>query len=289
MGVFGRVRARAAGFGSDSGGGVAVIFALSATALVSVVGGGIDYARLVARKTQQQGAVDAGVLAGGNALKLAASTLDSVRGVTEQTVREHARPVDGTAFTLSVEVPAGKTSVEARAQETIRLTFGALVGARTVTVSAQARVNVVGKMRLCMLALDPAAPGSFNLQKNAQVTAYGCSLYANSKNPLAMVGGNNAMARAETICSAGGYTGARANFAPTPQTQCPQIADPLQDRPAPPVGDCKRLPFPFNLLNLAGVAGKNKIDRSLTLEPGTYCGGMQSRRMPSSRCDPAST
>jgi hypothetical protein len=138
-------------------------------------------------------------------------------------------------------------------------------------VAAQAKVTVVGKMRLCMLTLDPGAPGAFNLQKNAQVTALGCSLYSDSVNRTGMVGGANALAQADTICSAGGYSGARANFSPQPQTECPAIQDPLQGRPAPPVGNCATLPFPFNLLPLGSMA---TVDKSVTLEPGTYCAGL---------------
>ncbi len=260
----------------DRRGSVAVVFALGGTVLVGLVGGGIDYARVSARRSQLQAAVDAGVLAGGNALKLAASSTDSVRGVTEQTIRDAAKPLPESAFGLQIAVPAEKTSVSARAQETIRLGFGALVGLGSATVAAQARVSVVGRMRLCMLTLDPAATGAFNLQKNAQVTANACSLYSNSANVSGMVGGDNAMARADTICSAGGYLGLRANFAPPPQTGCPVIEDPLKDRPAPGIGACMTLPSsakkpPKQKPNTPA----NQIDQSVTLEPGTYCGGLQ--------------
>ncbi|WP_331295087.1 Tad domain-containing protein [Methylobacterium hispanicum] len=254
---------------------MALIFGLSATVLIGLVGGGIDYARLTYRKSELQSAVDRGVLAGGNALKLASSSLDSVRGVTEQTIRDAAKPAPDRPFTLSVEVPAEKTSVSARAEETIRFGFGALVGLRSATVSAEARVSVVGKMRLCMLTLDAGAPGAFYLKKEAQVTANNCSLYSNSTNPSGMVGGDSAIARADTICSAGGYLGLRANFAPPPQTGCPVIEDPLKGRANPPIGACASLPFPFNLLPLGPTP---KIDQSITLEPGTYCSGLQIKK-----------
>ena len=258
-------------FGRDRGGGVALIFGLSATLLVGLVGGGIDYARLTSRKSQLQAAVDAGVLAGGNALKLASSNVASVRGVTEQTIRDAAKVQPDQPFTLTIDVPNEKNTVFARAQETVRLGFGAFVGLGSTTVAAQARVNVVGKMRLCMLTLDPAAPGAFNLQKKAQVTANACSLYSNSKSPTGMVGGDSSMASADTICSAGGYLGLRANFAPVPQTGCPTIEDPLRGRANPPVGACASLPFPFNLLPLTGTP---TIDKDVELQPGTYCNGL---------------
>jgi hypothetical protein len=261
--------------GGNRRGGVAVTFALGSTVLIGLVGGGIDYAHLATRRSQLQNAVDVGVLTGGGTLKLAASSIASVQGVTEQAIRNNAPPSPDQPFAVTVDVAADKTSVSARVQESVKLAFGGFLGMSARTVSAQARASVVGKMRLCMLTLDAAAPGAFNLQKNAQVTANGCSLYSNSLSPTGMVGGDSAMARADTICSAGGYLGLRANFAPTPQTGCPVIADPLKGRANPPIGSCATLPYPFNLLPIGKTA---TIDKDVTLYPGTYCGGLQIKK-----------
>lgn len=262
-------------FAGNRRGGVALTFALGSTVLFGLVGGGIDYAHLVTRRSQLQNAVDVGVLTGGNTLKLAASSIASIQGVTEQTIRTNAPPSPDQPFTVTVDVAADKTSVSARIQESVKLAFGGFLGIGARTVSVQAKASVVGKMRLCMLTLDPAAPGAFNLQKSAQVTANGCSLYSNSTNATGMVGGDNAMARADTICSAGGYLGVRANFAPPPQTGCPVIADPLKGRANPPVGACSSLPYPFNLLPLTKI---QTIDKDVTLDPGTYCYGLQIKK-----------
>jgi Flp pilus assembly protein TadG len=270
-----RVQGRGWTFGGERRGGVTLTFALSSTVLLGLVGGGIDYARLASRRVQLQNAVDVGVLSGGNTMKLAASSIASVQGVTEQAIRTNAPPSPDQPFTVTVSVASDKTSVSAQVQDTVKLAFGPFIGVRSATVSVQAKASVVGKLRLCMLTLDPMAPGAFNLQKNAQVTANGCSLYSNSTNPTGMVGGDSSMARADTICSAGGYVGVRANFAPPPQTGCPVIADPLLGRANPPVGACTSLPFPFNLLPLNKI---QTIDQSVTIEPGTYCYGLQIKK-----------
>lgn len=271
------VRAPVGRFGRDRRGGVALVFGLSATILAALVGGGIDYARLTSRRSQLQAAVDAGALAGGNALKLAASSIDSVRGATEQAVRDAAKPVADRPFTLYIEVPAEKTSVFARAEETVSLGFGALVGVGSATIAAQARVDVVGRMRLCMLTLDPYAPGAFYLESEAKVTARNCSLYSDSTSKSGMVGGNSAMARADTICSAGGYSGSRANFAPPPQTGCPVIEDPLKDRPSPNVeGSCTHLPYPYGMHKNGLPRPYNVVfdNARIDLDPGVYCSGL---------------
>ena len=266
---------RAASFGASRHGGVALIFALVTPVLLGLAGGGIDYARLVSRRTQVQGAVDAGALAGGSTLKLALSNTAAVTSVAEQTVRSAANSPADRPLTVQVTVGADKTSVAVSASESFKLSFGSFVGVPAVTIGAKAQASVVGRMRLCMLALDPLATGAFNLQKYAMVTASGCTLYSNSINPAGMVGGDSAIAKAETICSSGGYSGQRANFAPTPQTGCPVIEDPLKGRANPPIGACSGLPFPFNLLPL----GKTPtIDQSITLDPGTFCGGLQIKK-----------
>ncbi|MCJ2022732.1 TadE/TadG family type IV pilus assembly protein [Methylobacterium sp. J-067] len=269
--AIGRGTERLCALARNRRGGVALTFALASPVLFGLVGGGIDYARLVARRSQLQNAVDAGALAGGNALKLASSNAASVKGVTEQIIVTNAPTPSNNPLAITVTVADDKTSVFARAEDHVSLTFGRFIGLSNQTVAAQAKVTIVGKMRLCMLTLDPGAPGAFNLQKNAQVTATNCSLYSDSESQTGMVGGDNSMARADTICSAGGYVGLRANFSPPPQTGCPSIADPLKDRPAPSVGSC-----PSNLVAnmLTPLVGGLRITTNTTLEPGTYCGGV---------------
>ncbi|AWI91767.1 hypothetical protein C0214_19235 [Methylobacterium sp. DM1] len=253
-----------------------MIFGLSASVLIGLVGGAIDYAKVVSARTHLQSAVDAGVLAGGNALKLVVSSTDSIVGLTTQTIQAEAKAGPDAEVSIQVSVASDKTSVEARAEQVIKLTFGTFVGMASMPISARARASVVGRMRLCMLALDPAASGAFNLERNAQVTAYDCALYSNSTSRSGMVGRDGALARAQTICSAGGFKDDRANFTPNPQTSCPVIQDPLRNRPAPPVGDCVNFPEVLRLADaLTGKSkGSNVVAESVTLDPGTYCGGL---------------
>ncbi|WP_091950122.1 pilus assembly protein TadG-related protein [Methylorubrum salsuginis] len=258
-------------------GSVAVIFGLSATALVGMVGGAVDYARLVSSRSNLQSAVDAGVMAGGNALKLVVSNTESIVGLTTQTIQAEARANPASPVAIQVTVAPDKTSVTARAEQSIKLMFGPLVGLGTMSISAQAKASVVGKMRLCMLALDPTAAGAFALQQKAQVTANDCALYSNSSDKSGMIGRNAAMARAQTICSVGGFENLSANFTPNPQTGCPVINDPLRDRPAPQIGPCTSLAAILKVIDIATGPSKglNVIPTNVTLQPGTYCGGLK--------------
>ena len=260
------------GVSQSQSGSVAVIFGLSATVLLGLAGGGIDYTRLVARRSQLQNAADSAVLAAGNTLKLALSNAASVTGVVEETVRSELKLAPEAPLAIQVTVADDKTSVRVNIEENVKLSFGGFVGMPSVKVALNAKASVVGRMRLCMLTLDPQAPATFALEKNAQVTATDYTLYANSANAKGMSGKDSAYARAQTICAAGGFDGARANFVPPPQTGCPAIADPLKDRPAPTIEACRSIPVSANK---NGDTSKNEINQSVTLDPGTYCGGLK--------------
>ena len=157
----------------------------------------------------------------------------------------------------------------------MKLAFGGFLGIKAQTVSAQAKVSVVGKMRLCMLTLDPGAPGAFSLQKLAQVTANGCSLYSNSTNAAGMVGGDSAIARADTICSAGGYRRRSSELRAYTAGWMP--GDPGSAE-GPRQSTHRRLREPALPVHPTANGNMPVIDKSVTLEPGTYCGGLQIKK-----------
>ena len=293
----------------DRRGDIVLIAAFSLPVLLVLVGGTVDYARVVALKSQLQDAADVGVLTGGNALKLAGSDIHSVEELTKRTIRDAAHASDDTALQVTAQVLQDNGGVQATAQQNVKLFFGGLIGVKHSVIKVNARANLVGKMRLCMLTLDPLAAGAISLQSDARVTAENCSLYANSTSPRALVGEASAIAKAETICSAGGVDGPRANFQPAPRTECPAVKDPLNNRQGPAPGPCKGIPTYSSTSTLLTSLGydvgthqkqlgnllslmkskknrtdnngsnsngtlHNKISQSVVLEPGTYCGGL---------------
>ncbi|MBP1178128.1 TadE/TadG family type IV pilus assembly protein [Methylobacterium sp. PvR107] len=77
-------------FHADNRGAVALIFALAGTVLIGLVGGGIDYTRMVYRRSQMQNAADGAVLAGGNTLKLSPSNSTAVASIVQRIIVEQA-------------------------------------------------------------------------------------------------------------------------------------------------------------------------------------------------------
>ena len=260
-------------FYGEQQGGVAVTFGLSGMVLLGLVGGGIDYARISARRSQLQNALDSAVLAAGNTFKLANASADAARSVAEQSFKANINASADRPLNLQVTVPDDRSSILAIVAEDFKLAFGAFVGISKVHLTAKSQASVVGKMRLCMLTLDPSAQAAFDFENGAQVTAYGCALYSNSNNQKGMLGKDQAIAVAQTICSAGGFDGAHANFSPSPQTGCPVISDPLKGRPAPQSGSCVQLPASARKDGKIHL-GDNKVETTITLDPGTYCGGL---------------
>ena len=132
---------------------------------MGLVGGGIDYARISARRSQLQNSLDSAVLAGGNTLKLANASENSARSVTEHTFKANIKASADHPISLQVTVPDDKSSILASVAEDFNLAFGGFVGVAKVHLTAKSQASLVGKMRLCMLTLDPSAPCHLRLRE----------------------------------------------------------------------------------------------------------------------------
>ncbi len=127
-------------------------------------------------------------------------------------------------------------------------------------VFATATAATLGE-KVCVIALGDRVNKAINLNRRSQVTAVDCSVYSNSTLRESIDARDTSRLVAQSICTAGGYGGMLANYSPEPLTDCPPLPDPLESRPAPEVGDCTAT----NLMIR---------DRTTTLGPGTYCGGI---------------
>ncbi|WP_238193467.1 TadE/TadG family type IV pilus assembly protein [Methylobacterium frigidaeris] len=254
-----------------------VTFAIALPVLLASVSAGVEYSRLLYRKAQLQSAADAGVLAGANMLKLANADDASVASVTRQTIQVQARTPADRSSSVTAEIGDRRSSVSTVIEETVPSLMGKLLSLPSTTLIVRAKAQLVGSVRLCLLALDPSAKGAFDMEKNAKVTADGCSLYSNSVSPSGILGKDSATARAMSICSAGGFDGSKALFTPAPITDCAPISDPLRDRPLPtPDYNCVILgPWANPLAKKPPPGPPNIVTGAVTLEPGTYCGGLR--------------
>jgi Flp pilus assembly protein TadG len=267
------------GFKADQRGGVLVLVALLFPVLATFSAAAMDYASLVKRRTELQRAADIGSIAGVNQFKLANADDAAAIRTAQAMALAQARNGSGRIPTVTAEVVNNHSGVRLKLTDQVPLSFGRMLNVPTLEVSVASTAKLAGTTRLCLLALDRLAMGAFHLESAARITATDCSLYSNSANPEGIQGENAAVATALSTCSAGGYTGSGANFTPPPSTGCPALRDPLIDRQGPVPGRCVNLGFSVDPKKLVDglddpAYGINVVSGSVTLQPGTYCGGL---------------
>lgn len=250
------------GFYRDHSGAVTVIVGLAATTLIGFVGGAIDYSRLHLRQVQLQHAADAGVMAGGATLKLAASDAAAIKGTTENAIKQADGASGNKHLKIETTVDLKTPSVSALLTSEVKLAFGPFIGMASKTVSARSKAQLYGKMRLCILAVDPQEDATIRMQESGQVKATQCAIYSNASGKQGITLEGSSRLTASQVCSAGGAKVETSNAPiPTPQTGCPSLGDPLAERTAPTSSGC--------------TATGLTITASRSLSPGTYCKGLK--------------
>jgi Flp pilus assembly protein TadG len=254
-----------AAFGRDQGGTVAIVVGLTVPLIVGVLAGAVDYGALSARHTQLQAAADGAALAAARELVLANSS-DAVIAETAKRIALGAVNQSGGTATVATEVVGNRAGIRVSIDETAYLMMGKLIGWPRSELKVTAEAKRIGNRRICVLGLDKHENATIRLDHRARITAERCAVHSNSASAGGIVAFQEAVVAADHTCSAGGYSGRPgANFQPTPQTDCPQVPDPLAERSPPSATACD-----FN---------NTVIDHGeKTLTPGVYCGGLKVTR-----------
>jgi Flp pilus assembly protein TadG len=264
-------------FRKNQGGGVVLIFALMMPVLMGLSAAAIEYAGLVKRRAELQRSADAASVAAVNQFKLANTDDASVIRFAVANAISQAKTSGSqvSAAQATADVIGNHAGVHVMITEDIPLSFGKLLQMPTVTITTNSTAKLSGSTRLCLLALDPKAAKAFSLESNAHLTASDCSLYSNSMDRAGISGGDSATAMAIQTCSAGGFSGSKAIFLPPPAVNCPPLKDPLAGRAAPPSLPCIVVNT-FSNLNAGDTTKPVTISMGfVTLDPGTYCGGLK--------------
>jgi Flp pilus assembly protein TadG len=264
-------------FRSQESGGVVVIFALMVPVLMGLSAAAVEYAGLVKRRAELQRAADAASIAAVNQFKLANTDDASVIqfAIANATSQAKATGNQVSAAQATAEVIGKHAGVHVTITEVMPLSFAKLLQMPSVTITTNSTAKLTGSTRLCLLALDPKAAKALSLEKNARLSASDCSLYSNSTDRAGISGGDSAVASAIMTCSAGGFSGNKATFLPPPATGCPPLKDPLEGRAAPPSLPCIVVNT-FSNENAGDTTKPVTISQGfVTLDPGTYCGGLK--------------
>ena len=247
----------ARGFVRDQRGNVMLTFAIVLPVLLGAAAIAVDYSFAASTRTRMQAVADAAALSAARELQMAQTNSDKVAAVAQNYVKSRMSEVSA-----KTKVDTGALTVQVDLDMDYDLKFGTVVSANKVHLHASATAKMSSGLPLCLLGLDPRTAGTITLQKNARLTAPGCSVYSDSKSPQGLVSKDDAVLRAGSICSAGGKVKSKdSNYSPQPMTDCPVIADPLASREGPANFNCS-------------YHDKVVDGSTATLSPGVYCGGL---------------
>ena len=124
-------------FQKDRSGAIAIIFALTITMLVAIVGGAVDYATWSAAKRQTMQAMDAAVLAAGRALQLGKTEAEAIQAATEYYNQNKSNRLDVDAVTFVVE--NNGTEVVATSNSIVKTPLMGLAGVPELAVNGTSR------------------------------------------------------------------------------------------------------------------------------------------------------
>lgn len=244
-------------------GNFAVGAALLAVPLLSAVGIAVTFSQRFLQESEMQQELDAAVLAG---MTPGYETEDKKRlqiaysmvGYNPATFLPASRTDVSVGVTKTFKVDG--TSVTGTTDALMPNLFSGILSADFLKIKVSAKAEKRESNPVCLLALNPSQPRSLEVYGNASVEADNCAIMANSKDGEGIKQyGNDSYVHAANIGVSGSFDG--ENYKPTPQTDVEPFSDPFASVPVPKPGPCM------------GIA--SKLDRLVaTLQPGTYCGGL---------------
>lgn len=256
-------------FGRDERGTIAIIFALTTTVVVGIVGLAVDFGRMVNTRAHLQLAADAAALAGS-----APGDFTSIQR-REIALKIFAANNAGNSWASNVipVVAVNGQNVTIDASTLMAPFFAQIIlpnrSGNTVEVSVGSKSSVaqLGSAGgpACILALEQSDYGiKINGGGTGSHINADCGVYVNSGASSAIFGNDKGSITSSFTCVHGNYD-TDPTYSPTPvkgSSACPRMADPFASLAAPTVGDCA-----FNNT-------KVNSNQSATLSPGVHCGGI---------------
>ena len=245
-----------------SRGSLLVILAIVIPVLLGALGLIVDNVQMFKAKRSLQSAADAAVVAAAHELRK--QNLDGFVVAAEEDARMNgANEESGAVVHVNYPPKAGRWAgnrdyVEVLVEREVPTLFMRALGKSSVQVEARAVAGLVDR-NIGVYALDPGDPRTLSVAKDGHVEVPDCDVFVNSRNGSAAVTEGSGSLSAGRVEIVGDYDG--NGFFPDPEVGASQIADPLEDLPAPAYSDC-------DFVDTVTVRGNRR------LRPGVYCGGI---------------
>jgi len=241
-------------------GSVAATFALSLIPVVGLVGTAVDYSSATNARTNLQVALDAALLAGAKdgTADWATAALNSFNANLNAKLATNVAPT----FQLT-----SSRAYTGRVTATVPSNFLGVLGVSGINIGVTGTATVPPSTGgyYCVMALNRTAQAALQLTGNASITinAPKCVIQVNSSSASAVTMNGNTVIRSVENCFVGGVsTVGNSSLSPAPDATCKPIPDPFANYPRPMVGNCD-----YTNYQLSG-------NKTATLQPGVYCGGM---------------
>jgi Flp pilus assembly protein TadG len=252
-------RQAAAAFRQSSEASLLPTFALALVPLVGLVGAAVDYSRANNIRSGLQMALDSAILAG------ARDGTSNWGNVALDVFKANFTSPGVTASPTFVKNT--DTSYSASAATSVTATFLNVMGVSTIAVSVENKALAPGDPgQLCVVALNKNAAPAVQLTGNSSVhiKAPQCVFHANStSNNAVTLNGNTSITSAHNCVVGSVSKVGNAQITPPPDAMCKPVSDPFAKSPKPAVGSCDHTDY------------KESGKKSVTLQPGVYCGGME--------------
>jgi len=245
----------------ESGGSLLPMFALTMVPVMGMVGAAVDYSRASGVQTGLQAALDAAVLAG--ARDGTANWPNVALAIFNASLPDRGASVTAPTFTKN---PDGSFSGSATAN--VSASFLKVMGTSSIATVAQSKAVLSGStaMQFCVVALSSNAQPAVKLTGNASIhiNAPQCIFQVNSNSGGAVfLNGNTSISSARNCFVGTAALVGNATLSPSPDFMCKPVPDPFADYVKPSVGPCDHVNY------------SESGNKTITLQPGVYCGGMQ--------------
>ncbi|MEM6615655.1 MAG: pilus assembly protein TadG-related protein [Pseudomonadota bacterium] len=253
-------------FKRNDAGSTLIVFAATVPIVVGSVAVAVDYTYVTNQRERLQTVADIAATATARELILVNNSEAQLRAVAVNHVETQRQMSDiiGQEIGVDVSVDFQSGAVRVDLSQDWSPFFPYLLGADANAVEVSATARIMGRTAVCLLALmDYSIFAGIHMDNRSRVAAPGCGAYSNSTSRFSIRFDASSSMHAASICSAGGVLVlGRRTAQPSPVTDCPQIEDPLAERPHPRFGGCD---FNGHRIDAAGPVSVN---------PGVYCGGL---------------
>lgn len=248
----------------DQKGSILPFVAITFPVLLGMIGLGTDASLWMLNKRNLQISADAAVIAAG--WELAQNSEDRMGDVAlNEAMANGYDPTRNGELNLGLVNGAEYTTVTVTLSQDASTFFSRIIFRNPIRVAAHAEAIVeTDGGRFCILALEDEADDAIRTQGNVTIDAPDCGLASNSLSDSAMSVSGNVTINVGTIRVSGdiSVSGGAADLTYSSlQTGKNPLEDPFSNLEVPESGDCDETNY--------------STTRSVTLSPGTYCGGIQ--------------